>query len=179
MAGRCPSESVRAWLGTVAIERCGPLCGESVRACLGTVAAWRAATLARFRWFYKPQIGKRPSSPLIEWARALGCLQLASLLLRRSTVSRYELVAFFVFGFVCGGGIVHMFVMLVGGPGSVSGRCSPARGPWPEVGVATLDSLKDYVPDGYEGELPCCGTPKRRRERKSDLLSLSSGFLGR
>ena len=62
---------------------------------------------------------------------------------------------------------------------SVSGRYSPARGSWPEVGVAMLDSLEDCVLDGCEGELPCCGTPKRRRERKSDLLSLSSGFLGR
>ena len=76
-----------------------------------------------FRWFYKPQIGERPTSLLIEWARALGCLQPASLPLRGSTISRYELVAFFVFGFVCGGGvvsgyvgcgIVYMLVVLVG-----------------------------------------------------------------
>ena len=75
----------------------------------------RAAICVLGFWrFYKPQIGKRPTSPSIEWARALGCLQPASLPLRGSTVSRYELVAFFVFGFVCGGGIVHMFVVLVG-----------------------------------------------------------------
>ena len=73
-----------------------------------------AICVLEFRWFDKPQIGERPTSPSIEWARALGCLQPASLPLRGSTVSRYELVAFFVFGFVCGGGIVHMFVVLVG-----------------------------------------------------------------
>ncbi|KAL6124484.1 hypothetical protein ACLB2K_076996 [Fragaria x ananassa] len=148
-----PGESVRTWLGRLAIERCGPLprrvsprlvgdclevasqsaldwglllcvsqsaldwglslSGKSVRAWLGTVAMWRVSprligdchevASQWFRWFYKPQIGERPTSPSIEWARALGCLQPASLPLRGSTVSRYELVVFFVFGFVCGG----------------------------------------------------------------------------
>ncbi|KAL6187883.1 hypothetical protein ACLB2K_039278 [Fragaria x ananassa] len=35
------------------------------------------------------------------------------------------------------------------------GRCLPMRGPWPEVGEATLDSLEDGEYDGWEGELPC------------------------
>ncbi|KAL6191269.1 hypothetical protein ACLB2K_037660 [Fragaria x ananassa] len=73
----------------------------------GMAGRYRASQLAsryqaKFRWFDKPQIGEHPTSPSIEWARALSCLQPASLPLRGSTVSRYELVAFLVFGFVCG-----------------------------------------------------------------------------
>ncbi|KAL6132740.1 hypothetical protein ACLB2K_064979 [Fragaria x ananassa] len=63
VAGRCPGESVRAWLGTVAMWRCGRCVasqsalgwgdsllsvagrcpGESVRPWLGTVAMWRVS----------------------------------------------------------------------------------------------------------------------------------------
>ncbi|KAL6223492.1 hypothetical protein ACLB2K_006878 [Fragaria x ananassa] len=54
VAGRCPGESIRAWLGTIAMWRVSgcligdcryvalrPMHGESVRAWLGTVAMWR------------------------------------------------------------------------------------------------------------------------------------------
>ncbi|KAL6129391.1 hypothetical protein ACLB2K_072742 [Fragaria x ananassa] len=63
-------------------------------------ATWRCPVRVGFRQFYKLQIGKRPISSSIERVRALGCLQPASLPLRKSAVSRYELVAFFVFGFL-------------------------------------------------------------------------------
>ncbi|KAL6211611.1 hypothetical protein ACLB2K_016834 [Fragaria x ananassa] len=89
-----------SWLG-------GPLIWDNWRGefVLSKLKIGRAAIcVLGFPQFYSLQTGKRPISSSIEWVRALGCLQPASLPPRGSTVSRYE--------FVCGGGIVHMFVMV-------------------------------------------------------------------